>query len=159
MVFIIGGRSLCRTLNYIHYKTFKNVYLFEVAFRYQGLFLTINPSIVKSSSRFLTRGPLSTVNNFIIWHYLARRYKYFNFIRSSNNYQPSSNNQQIENLLLFRDRIIALVYSCRLSTGDNQWRLFGSQIIINDAVRKLNSHGKRKDSTTLSILQQMRQQL
>ena len=42
-----------------------------------------------------------------------------------------------------QDRNKAIVYCRRLGTGDIKRRLFGSQIIILDAVRYLISHRKR----------------
>ena len=57
--------------------------------------------------------------------------------------------------MLLKDRIKAIVYCRRLGTGDIKRRLFSSQIIIIDAVRKLISHKKSKDSTILSDLRQV----
>ena len=54
-----------------------------------------------------------------------------------------------------QDRKKASVYCRRLGTGDIKRRLFSSQIVILDAVRKLISHRKRKDSTILSDFQQV----
>ena len=105
----------------------------------------------KILQNLLTRGALSKVNNIIIWHDVIN-----NSIwpHRSNNYQPRSIDQLIENLLLFKNRIKAIVYSRRLGTGDIKRWLFGSQIIITDAIRKLISHRKSKDSTILSDLRQ-----
>ena len=145
MVVNFGASSLCRTIDSIPYKTKT---LFVRSCFYQGLALTIKPSTVKKIRRnLLTRGSLSKVNKSNIWHDVIK-----NSIspHRSNNYQPSSINQLIENLLLFKDRNKAIVYCRRLGTGDIKRRLFGSQIIIIDAVRKLISHKKSKDSTILT---------
>ena len=106
----------------------------------------------KTLQNLLTRRSLSKVKNIIIWHDVIN-----NSIspHRSNNYQPSSIDQLIENLLLFKDRIKEIVHCRRLGTGDIKRRLFGSQIIIIDAVRKLISHKKSKDSTILSDLRQV----
>ena len=100
----------------------------------------------------LNRGSLSKVNNIIMWHDVINNSI---SLHRSNNYQPSSIDQLIENLLLFKDRIKARVYCRRVGTGDIKRRLFGSQIIIINAVRKLISHKKSKDSTILSDLRQV----
>ena len=152
MVVIIGASSLCRTLDSIPYKT-KKLFV-RSCFSVPGL--SFNDKAInrhKILQNLLTRGSLSKVNNIIIWHDVIN-----NSIspHRSNNYQPSSIDQLIENLLLFKDRIKAIVYCRRLGTGDIKRRLFSSQIIIIDAVRKLISHKKKsKDSTILSDLRQV----
>ena len=151
MVVIIGASSLCRTLDSIPYKT-KKLFV-RSCFSVPGL--RFNDKAInrhKILQNLLTRGSLSKVNNIIIWHDVIN-----NSIspRRSNNYQPSSIDQLIENLLLFKDRIKAIVYCRRLGTGNIKRQLFSSQIIIIDAVRKLISHKKSKDSTILSDLRQV----
>ena len=138
MVVIIGAGSLCRTLDSIPYKT-KKLFV-RSCFSVPGL--SFNDKAInrhKILQNLLTRGSLSKVNNIIIWHDVIN-----NSIspHRSNNYQPSSIDQLIENLLLFKDRIKAIVYCRRLGTGNIKRRLFSSQIIIIDAVRKLISHKK-----------------
>ena len=150
MVVIIGASSLCRTLDSIPYKT-KKLFV-RSCFSVPGL--SFNDKAInrhKILQNLLTRGSLSKVNNIIIWHDVIN-----NSIspHRSNNYQPSSIDQLIENLLLFKDRFKAIVYCRRLGTGNIKRRLFSSQIIIIDAVRKLISHKKSKDSTILSDLRQ-----
>ena len=151
MVVVIGASSLCGTLDTIPYKTKK--LCVRSCFSVPGL--SFNDKAInrhKILQNILTRGSLSKVNNVIIWHDVIN-----NSIspQRSNNYQPSSIDQLIENLLLFKDRIKAIVYCRRLGTGDIKRRLFGSQVIIIDAVRKLISHRKCKDSTILSDLRQV----
>ena len=97
MVVIIGASSLCRTLDSISYKTEK---LFvRSCFSVPGL--SFNDKAINrhtSLQNLLTRGSLSKVSNIIIWHDVIN-----NSItpHRSNNYQPSSIDQLIENLLLF----------------------------------------------------------
>ena len=151
MVVIIGASSSCRTLDSIPYKT-KKLFV-RSCFSVPGL--SFNDKAInrqKILQNLLTRGSLSKVNNIIIWHDVIN-----NSIspHRSNNYQPSSIDQLIENLLLCKDRIKAMVYCRRLGTGDIKRRWFSSQIIIIDAVRKLISHKKSKDSTILSDLRQV----
>ena len=114
MVVIIGASSLCRTLDSIPYKTKKLIV--RSCFSVPGL--SFNDKAInrhKILQNLLTRGSLSKVNNIIVWHDVI------NISISPhrcNNYQPSSIDQLIENLLLFKDRIKAIVYCRRLGTGD-----------------------------------------
>ena len=142
---------MCLTLDSIPYKIIK---LFvRSCFSVPGL--SFNDKAInrqKILQNLLTRGSLSKVNNIILWNDVIN-----NSIspHRSNNYQPSSIDQLTESLLLFKDRIKAIVYCRRLGTGDIKRRLFGSQIIIIDAVSNLISPRKSKDSTILSDLRQV----
>ena len=151
IVVITGASSLCRTLDYIPYKN-KKLFV-RSCFTVPGL--SFNDKAInrhKILQNLLTRGSLSKVIFIIIWHDVINKSI---SPHRSNNYQPSSIDQLKENLLLFKDRIKAIVYCRRLGTGDIKRRLFGSQIIIIDAVRKLISHKKSKDSTILSHMRQV----
>ena len=124
MVVIIGASSLCRTLDSIPYKT-KKLFV-RSCFSVPGL--SFNDKAInrhKILQNLLTRGSLRKVNNIIIWHDVIN-----NSIspHRSNNYQPNSIDQLIENLLLFKDRIKAIVYCRRL----------GMQVISPNAISPKN---------------------